>query len=413
MKIGLVCPYNMFERAGGVQQVVQHLHDGLTKKGHTVKIITQRPSGFKGSVPDDYILLGITRDFKGGFGVAGNWGMPVNGEEIEQALDREKFDVINFHEPWVPILAWSMLPYSAAAHVGTFHANLIDNIAAKSWPRIFTPYARGIGAKMHLLTAVSPAPASLLISKASKKWEDDLIRNIRYIPNGVDLKLYKPFKKRQPLSGPNTKTVVYVGRLDRRKGIHWLLRAFAQLQADMPNLHLIVAGEGSYRTRLLEIVKTEKIHNAQFVGYVTDEEKRRLLGNADVVCAPALYGESFGIVLLEAMAMGAPLLAGNNLGYINIMTGHGRIGLIDPKATVDFANRLNVFLTDEGLRKFLRQWNLTEVKKYDYPKIVDQYEAAYGEALVKWRLERHLNGGNGKHVRFWQIRRRLALRRQS
>jgi len=139
MKIGLVCPYNMFERAGGVQQVVQHLHDGLTKKGHTVKIITQRPSGFKGSVPDDYILLGITRDFKGGFGVAGNWGMPVNGEEIEQALDREKFDVINFHEPWVPILAWSMLPYSAAAHVGTFHANLIDNIAAKSWPRIFTP----------------------------------------------------------------------------------------------------------------------------------------------------------------------------------------------------------------------------------------------------------------------------------
>ena len=403
----------MFERAGGVQQVVQHLHDGLTKKGHTVKIITQRPSGFKGSVPDDYILLGITRDFKGGFGVAGNWGMPVNGEEIEQALDREKFDVINFHEPWVPILAWSMLPYSAAAHVGTFHANLIDNIAAKSWPRIFTPYARGIGAKMHLLTAVSPAPASLLISKASKKWEDDLIRNIRYIPNGVDLKLYKPFKKRQPLSGPNTKTVVYVGRLDRRKGIHWLLRAFAQLQADMPNLHLIVAGEGSYRTRLLEIVKTEKIHNAQFVGYVTDEEKRRLLGNADVVCAPALYGESFGIVLLEAMAMGAPLLAGNNLGYINIMTGHGRIGLIDPKATVDFANRLNVFLTDEGLRKFLRQWNLTEVKKYDYPKIVDQYEAAYGEALVKWRLERHLNGGNGKHVRFWQIRRRLALRRQS
>ena len=413
MKIGLVCPYNMFERAGGVQQVVQHLHDGLTKKGHTVKIITQRPSGFKGSVPDDYILLGITRDFKGGFGVAGNWGMPVNGEEIEQALDREKFDVINFHEPWVPILAWSMLPYSAAAHVGTFHANLIDNIAAKSWPRIFTPYARGIGARMHLLTAVSPAPASLLISKASKKWEDDLIRNIRYIPNGVDLKLYKPFKKRQPLSGPNTKTVVYVGRLDRRKGIHWLLRAFAQLQADMPNLHLIVAGEGSYRTRLLEIVKTEKIHNAQFVGYVTDEEKRRLLGNADVVCAPALYGESFGIVLLETMAMGAPLLAGNNLGYINIMTGHGRIGLIDPKATVDFANRLNVFLTDEGLRKFLRQWNLTEVKKYDYPKIVDQYEAAYGEALVKWRLERHLNGGNGKHVRFWQIRRRLALRRQS
>lgn len=403
----------MFERTGGVQQVVKHLHDGLSKKGHEVKIITQRPSGFKGTVPEDYILLGTTRDFKGGFGVAGNWGMPINGEEIEQVLDREKFDVINFHEPWAPILAWSMLPYSAAAHVGTFHANLIDSVAAKSWPRIFTPYARGIGARMHMLTAVSHAPASLLISKATKKFEKELIRNMNYIPNGVDLKLYKPFKKRQPLSGPNTKTVVYVGRLDRRKGIHWLLRAFAVLQAEMPNAHLIVAGEGSYRSRLDDIVATEKLRNVEFVGYVSDEEKRRLMGNADVVCAPSLNGESFGIVLLEAMAMGAPLLAGNNLGYINVMTGHGRIGLIDPKATTDFANRLSVFLTDEGLRKLLRGWNLAEVKKYDYDKIIDQYEAAYHEALAKWRLERHLNGGNGKHVRFWQIRRRLALRRQS
>lgn len=414
MKIGLVCPYNMFERTGGVQQVVQHLHDGLTKKGHTVKIISQRPSSYKGKVPDDFILLGIVRDFKNsGFGVAGNWGMPINGEVIEEAMDHERFDVINFHEPWVPILAWSMLPYSAAAHVGTFHANLVDSVAAKSWPRIFTPYARGIGARMHLLTAVSHAPASLLISKANKKWEKDLIRNMKYIPNGVDLKFYKPFKKRQPLSGPNTKTVVYVGRLDRRKGIQWLLKAFAIVQAEMPNLHLILAGEGNYRANLLEQVKTEKIANIQFVGYVSDEEKRRLLGNADVACAPALYGESFGIVLLEAMAMGTPLLAGNNLGYINIMTGHGRIGLIDPKATSDLANRLSVFLTDEGLRKSLRDWNLAEVKKYDYLKIIDQYEAAYHEALAKWRLERHLNGGNGKHVRFWQIRRRLALRRQS
>src|SRR3954470_15386604 len=131
MKIALVCPYNMFERSGGVQQLITHLHDGLVKKGHTVKVITQRPSGFKGDVPKDYILFGTVRDFKGGFGVSGDWGMPTDREEIDKILQEENFDVINFHEPWMPILAWQMLKHSQAAHVGTFHANLIDNAAAK------------------------------------------------------------------------------------------------------------------------------------------------------------------------------------------------------------------------------------------------------------------------------------------
>src|SRR3989338_11368194 len=81
------------------------------------------------------------------------------------------------------------------------------------------------------------------------------------------------------------------------------------------------------------------------------------------------------------MAMGTPLLAGNNLGYINVMKGHGRIGLIDPQATKDFANRLAVFLSDKEQRKLMTTWSLNEVKKYDYPKIIDQYEAAYKEAL--------------------------------
>lgn len=412
MKIGLVCPYNMFERTGGVQKLVEDLYVELRKKGHDVKIITQRPSGYKGEVPDDYILLGTTRNFRGGFGVAGNWGMPIDGNEIKQALDREKFDVLHFHEPWVPILCWSILGYSTVAHVGTFHANLVDTVAAKSWPRIFVPYARGIGHRMHQLTAVSPAPAKLLIEKADKKFERELLRNIMYVPNGVDLKYFRPFKKRVALSGPNTKTIVYVGRLDRRKGIHYLLRAFAALQEQMPNVRLIVAGEGNYRTQLEDIIRDEYIKFVKLVGHVSDEEKRRLLGNADLAVAPAVNGESFGIVLIEAMAMGTPLLAGNNIGYINVMRGHGRLGLIDPKATMDFANRLAVFLTDEPLRRSLVKWGLSEVKQYAIPRIVNQYEESYRLAIENWRMERHINGGPTTHAKFWQVKRRLALRRQ-
>lgn len=395
MKVALVCPYNMFERTGGVQQLVTHLHDGLVKKGHTVKVITQKPAGFKGQVPDDYILFGVTRNFDGGFGVSGNWGMPADGNEIAEILNREDFDVINFHEPWMPILAWQMLKRSKAAHVGTFHANLLDNTAAKSWVNVFTPFGRGIGQKMHVLTAVSPAPAALLHSKANHKSpaEKRLIENIRYIPNGIDLKVYKPPKKRQPLNGPNTKTVVYIGRLDRRKGVEWLLRAFAVLETKMLNTYLIIAGEGPRRDKLEQLADSLKIKNIHFSGYVDEDEKRRLMGHADVFCSPAMFGESFGIVLIEAMAMGTPVIAGRNSGYINVLNGDGQLGLVDAKATEDFANRLELVITNDKIARLLRSWGLHEVKKYDYPKIIDQYETAYKEAQ---RLA--MRGANGKSV---------------
>lgn len=413
MKIALVCPYNMFERAGGVYQVIIHLHAGLVKKGHVVKVITPKPAGFRGRIPEDYILLGTSRTFNGGFGTAGNWGMEFGGSEIEAVLQKEKFDVINFHEPWAPMLAWQMLGYSTAAHVGTFHANLVDSVAAKSWVNMFIPYGRSIGNKMHVITAVSPAPAALLISKASKKAEKEQAANIRFIPNGIDLSVYKPYKKRLPLNGPGTKTIVFVGRLEKRKGVEWLIKAFVLLAAKMPNAYLIIVGEGGQLDSLEEQVRSTKLRNVHFVGYVDDEEKRRLIGNADLFCSPALFGESFGIVLVEAMAMGTPVIGGNNLGYINVLRGHGRLGLVDPKAAEDFANRLCVFLTDEELKKSFRHWELNEVKKYDYPKIIDQYEAAYQDALARWRTQQHLNGENAKNgKKIAKLARRFLLRRQ-
>jgi phosphatidyl-myo-inositol alpha-mannosyltransferase len=385
MKIGLVCPYNMLERPGGVSQVVVHLYEGLKKKGHTVKVITQRPSGFKGKIPEDYILFGISRAFKvSGFGTEGNWGMPADSDEIAAILEKEQFDVINFHEPWLPMLAWQMLKHSKAAHVGTFHANLIDTAAGKSWTSsIFTPYGRPLLQKMHVFTATSPASSGMLISRAdlNRPKERQLIENIKYIPCGVDLTVYKALKKRQALSGDGTKTIVYVGRLEKRKGVDYLLTAFAELVKEMPNAYLMIAGSGIRIKRLQEYVATQDIPNVTFTGYVSDGQKYHLLSNADLACFPSTYGEGFGIVLLESMAVGTPLLAGNNPGYINVMTGHGRIGLVDPEATKDFANRLAVFLTDERQRELMSSWGLRHVKKYDYPKIVNQYEATYKEAI--------------------------------
>ena len=414
MKIALVCPFNMLDKPGGVPQVIMHLHDGLKKKGHTVKIITQRRPGYKGEPPEDYILFGQTLTFKNsGFGTEGNWGMPSDSKEIKDVLKREQFDVINFHEAWIPWLAWQIVKVSKAAHVATFHANLMDTAAGKTWTGpIFTPFGRPLLEKMHLFTATSPASSGMLISRANMKLAHDrhMIENLKYIPCGVELSIYKPFKKRTPLSGANTKTIVYVGRLEKRKGVDWLIKAFGELVQEMPNTHLIIAGSGVRAKKLRDYVSDQAIPNVSFAGYVTEEEKIRLIGNADLACFPSTHGEGFGIVLLEAMAMGTPLVAGNNLGYVNVMAGHGRVGLVDPEATKDFANRLAVFLTDNEQRKLMSAWELNEVKKYDYPKVVEQYEAAYKYAINM--RNRPLSAKQPDDKKQSKLIYRLLLRRQ-
>lgn len=415
MKIALVCPYNMFERTGGVQQLVNHLHDGLVKKGHQVRIITPKPPGYEGDVPVDTILLGTASKFSPGLGTTGTWTFDISDKEVKELIDKEKFDVINFHEPWAPILARQILNRSSEAHVGTFHANLVDNLAAKSIVNVFLPYGRGIGRKMQVLTAVSPAPAAVLVNKANSHAENKLVENIKYIPNGVDLRLYKPLKKRMPLNGAGTKTIVYVGRLEDRKSVDLLIAAFAELVKQLPHAYLTIAGEGKQRTQLEGMVELGSIPNVNFLGFVSDEQKRHLMGNADLVCSPAMYGESFGIVPLEAMAMGAPVVAGNNIGYQVLMKGVGRLGLVDSRATTDFANRMAVILSEPAVENLLRRWSVSESRQYDYPKIIDQYEAAYLEAikLLKELKKENKEAKENGQSRPRKIIRRLSLRRQS
>src|SRR4051812_21937901 len=124
MRIALVCPYNMFERAGGVQQQVIHLYRELKKRGHTVKVITPKPIGFEGDVPEDYILLGSLTNFNpfnSSMATSGTWSFDADADTVKAIFNKQKFDVLHFHEPWAPILGRQILQHSTAAHVGTFH----------------------------------------------------------------------------------------------------------------------------------------------------------------------------------------------------------------------------------------------------------------------------------------------------
>ncbi len=404
----------MFEHPGGVAEVVLNLATGLEKRGHTVKIITSRPATYKGPIPEDYIVVGTVRNFSGGFGTKGSWGSAYNVAEIKRILEEEKFDVINFHEPWIPMIGMQFLLFSDAAHVGTFHANLMDTAAGKFWINTFYPIGRPYFKKFHILTAPSKVPAAMLIDKASdNEHHNFLVNNFRFIPNGINLAKFRPVKKRKPLSGPNTKTIVYVGRLEKRKGVDHLLEAFDLLVKEMPNAHLIIAGKGAKRKELEKIVKTNGTPNVKLLGFVTDEEKVDLFANADLVCAPAMFGESFGIVLVEAMATGAPVIGGANLGYKSVMTGYGRLGLVDAESTDDFANRLAVFLNEPSINNAMRQWGIQESKQYEYETVIKGYEEAYRAAIDR---KKHMEAKkeskkNGRKIT--KIINRVGLRRHS
>jgi phosphatidylinositol alpha-mannosyltransferase len=377
MKIALVCPYNMLERAGGVAEVVINLREGLIRKGHSVKIITPRPTGYEGETPADYILLGTSAKFNAGLATDGTWTFNIGSDEIQEVLYQEKFDVINFHEPWAPILARQILPLSKAAHVGTFHANLVDSVAAKSLVNLFLPYGRGIGDKLDLITAVSPAPAALLIDKDP---EHRLVKNIKFIPNGVNIKKYQT-RPAMAVKHPNIKTILYIGRLEGRKGIKYLLRAFNELCKTREDVQLLIAGSGPEEEKLRDFVNEFNVPRVTFLGFITDENKVHHLHRADAFCSPAIKGESFGIVLIEAMAAGCPVVAGDNLGYQSVMTGTGAISLVNPRDTVDFARRLEIMLFNNELRDVWLKWARSYVKQFDYKHIVDLYESAYEEAI--------------------------------
>jgi len=240
--------------------------------------------------------------------------------------------------------------------------------------KVITPYTKPLLRHIDAFTAVSEAAAEYLLSLADVP--------VEIIPNGIVLKRFlKPAGMQRPKGQP--KTILFVGRLENRKGVTYLLDAFAQLQVREPDVHLVIAGDGPDREKLELQVEELGLKHVTFMGFVEEDVKREWLHKADLFCSPALYGESFGIVLLEAMAGSLVTVAGDNPGYESVMQGLGKLSLIDPKDTSTFSHRLQLMLFDEDLRKLWLKWANDYVRQFDYPKIVDRYEAVYEAAVAQ------------------------------
>lgn len=368
MKIGLVSPYNMF-KGGGVQECVLAIQDELIRRGHTAIVITPQPRGYKGETPENVLFLGGSTDFKSPFHTTGQVSVSVNTDIVEEAMEREKFDLLHFHEPWVPISSRQILSRSNTVNVATFHAKLPDNAMSRTIERVIKPYTTSILKYLDAYTAVSE-PAGAWISQLTDE-------PIRLIPNGIDLAKYKPGKAHKN----EAPTIFYIGRLEKRKGVKYLLLALKKLQETLPEARLLIGGDGVDREKLETLVQMEEIQNVTFLGFLSEAEKIKHMQDADVFCSPALYGESFGIVLLESLACGTPIVAGANDGYCTVLTGRGEIGLVSPKDVADFARRLHLLLTDEAIRTSWKSWAAEYVQQFSYAKIVDEYEDVYKQAI--------------------------------
>jgi phosphatidylinositol alpha-mannosyltransferase len=372
MKIGLVCPYGI-NKHGGVLGVVLDLKQGLQKRGHTVKLITPLPRGDDAEGhPDDVIFFGSSIDFRSVSHTTAQISNTDDSEKIDAMLQAEKFDILHFHEPWIPFVNRQLLQRSTSINIATFHSKIPETLMSRTVIKVVTPYLKSVMKYIHIYTAVSESGAEYVAGLTDEP--------ITIIPNGIDLAKYKKVAAKKKTRS-RQKTILFIGRLERRKGVKYLLRAYGQLADDTPDTKLIIVGDGPERERLELMAEDLKLPNVSFLGHVSEDLKLELLAEADLLCSPAVFGESFGIVLLEGMATGTVCVAGNNSGYVDVMQGLGAISIVNPDDTEEFARRMNVLLQETALRSLWQKWAAGYVKQFSNDNIVDRYEELYQEVL--------------------------------
>jgi phosphatidylinositol alpha-mannosyltransferase len=368
LKIAIFTPYNIFKH-GGVQEHVQYQAQLLRERGHDVTIITPRPRKTTEPAPDGVVFLGGSARIKTPSATSADVSVTVDNDAIDAELAKD-YDIIHAHEPLIPVAARQIMSRAEghAIRIGTFHAALPGNTIGRSIVTAYKTYSRTVLPHVDVITAVSPAAIGYI--------DDYTDLPINYIANGIHLDSYKPQDVER-----DRNMVLFIGRLEKRKGARQTIKAFRELKKMKPEATLKIAGDGPLRSSLEQYVEDNEMDDVEFLGYIEESEKIRLLNTCGVYTSPALYGESFGIVLAEAMAMKAPIVAHPNDGYSWVMQDTGRLSLVDCKNAAAYAERLQLMLEDDELRKVWQKWAAKYVKQFDYEKIVDQYESLYRSSL--------------------------------
>lgn len=374
MKICLVCSFP-FHIPGGVREHVFGLYKQFKKKGHKVKIIFPCRWPAQKSPHRDIILLGgyikipANKD-RGLISFCNN-----SDQKIQKFLAKEKFDVIHFHEPLVPFLSFQILRHSKATNIITIH----------TFPEASSFIKFMLITTKHLSGRITEKFQGVIaVSETAKKFAQKIVKGkIVIIPNGVELSRFSPKTPQLKKFQDEKFNILFVGRLTKRKGLIYLLKAYRKLKKKYQNIRLIVVGDGDQKSKAKIYAKIYGLKDVHFEGVIPDEAIPSYYATADIFCSPATEGESFGIVLLEAMASGKPILAYANEGYKGVLKGFGKKSLVSPKNVEALAKKLEELINDEKLRKNLIKWGLEEVKRYSWEKVASQVLDFYKITLLE------------------------------
>ncbi len=371
MKIALVSPYD-FAHPGGVILHIAYLERYFTKMGHEVKVIAPASRAIP-DFGDRFIPIGRPRPIPSSGSIArvtvSIWLAP----KIRAVLEQEKFDIIHFHEPLMPMLCTSVLRLSKTANVGTFHA-------CHGKPGY--NFARPVG-KWILRRWFRKLDGKIAVSNPAMEFASEHFPGYyNIIPNGVDVEHFSPDISPIEEFDDGKLNILFVSRLEKRKGLNHLLQAFKQVKEEVPNSRLIVVGPGTrLRRRYERYVARSGLKDVVFVGLVSYDELPRYYKTADVFCAPAIGSESFGIILLEAMALGKPIVASNIEGYASVIS-HGVDGLLVPPADKDkLAQALIALLNDKALRQEMGARGRIKALEHSWERIARRVFAYYVRIL--------------------------------
>jgi phosphatidylinositol alpha-mannosyltransferase len=366
MRIGLVCPYS-FDQPGGVQAHVAQLATVLIGQGHDVSVLA--PGDDDGDFPDFVVPAGRSVPIRYNGSVARLSFGPMSYAKVRRWIRAGNFDVLHVHEPVAPSLSMLALMVADGPIVATFHTANARSRMLAAFQGILQPFLEKITGRI----AVSELARRVQV--------EHLDGDAVIIPNGVDVGF---FASATPLPGyPRAGgTLGFIGRFDEpRKGMDILIEALRYLTPDRPELRLLVAGSGD-QSQLIKDAGSDLARHLVLLGRVSDEKKARLLRSIDVYCAPNLGGESFGIILTEAMSANTAVVASDLDSFRQVLAG-GSAGLLtavgDPFALAD---GIATLLDDPLRRATLARRARAAVAEYDWQVVARTVVKVYETVIA-------------------------------
>ena len=360
MRIGMVCPYS-FDVPGGVQAHVLQLAEVFRRRGHDVSVLA--PASPHVDLPDYVVSGGKAVPIPYNGSVARLRFGPATHRLVKKWIAQGDFDVLHLHEPNAPSLSLLALMIAEGPIVATFHTSTTKSLALGVFQSLLRPYNEKIVGR-------------IAVSDLARRWQMEALgSDAVQIPNGVDVASFNsaPLLPGYPRAG---KTVLFLGRFDEpRKGMDVLLGALPALVQGFPDVEVLIVGRGDEDE--LQESAGELAGNLRFLGQVDEAEKASALRSADVYCAPNTGGESFGIVLVEAMAAGTPVVA-SNLDAFRRVLRDGKAGMLVPVEDSDaLAQALTAILGDAKLRARYVKAATAAVHRYDWSVVADEIMRVY------------------------------------